>query len=121
MPRPANEISLEELYEQLPRRRQQPEMRFLGGVKRYAIRGGWLAFHNLRARGSDPGFLDLLLIRPPRLVVAELKVEGRKLTEWQTVWTLYWQTLAMLAGPHLSIEVYRWEPDDWPDIERVLA
>lgn len=101
-------------------RRRQPEKAFTSAIKRYAKRGGWLAFHNLHAQGSDPGFLDLILLRPPRLVIAEQKVEGRKTTDWQDVWIAYWQTLAMLAGPHLTIEVFVWEPADWPEIERIL-
>lgn len=102
-------------------RRRQPERYFTDRVKRYARRGGWLPFHNLHPQGSDPGFLDLTLLRAPRLVLAELKVPPNvHPTDWQEVWLAGWGTLARLAGPHLSIEVFIWTPDDWSDIERVL-
>jgi hypothetical protein len=102
------------------RRRQQPERHLTDRIKRYARRGGWLPFHPYRSEKSDPGFLDLTLIRVPRLVVAELKVGDNTLTDWQNVWRVNWEILSMLAGPHLSIEVYEWRPEDWPEIERIL-
>ena len=104
-----------------PARRRQPERYFTDQVKRYARRGGWLPYHNLHAKGSDPGFLDLLLLRVPRLVIAELKVPPNVTpSDWQEVWLAGWRTLALLSGPHLSIEVFVWTPSDWDDIERVL-
>lgn len=105
-----------------PRPRRQPERHFTDRVKRYAVRGGWLPFHCLHAKGSDPGFLDLTLLRAPRLVVAELKVPPNvKPSDWQECWLAGWRTLALLAGPHLSIEIFVWTPDSWPEIERVLV
>lgn len=121
MTRPSNLATAEDLAALQKRPNQQPERRFTDRVKRYARRGGWLPYHTHRSKGSDPGFLDLTLIRVPRLIVAELKVPPNvKLSDWQDVWTLGWQTLALLAGPHLSIEVYCWMPADWPEIEEVL-
>jgi hypothetical protein len=119
--RPSNVATPEDLAVLFKPRRQQPERRFNDRVKLYAKRGGWLPYHNLHARGSDPGFLDLTLMRPPRLVVAELKVPPNTTTDWQKVWLAYWRVLAELAGPHLTIEVYEWTPDDWPQIEAVLT
>lgn len=102
-------------------RRQQPERYFTDRIKRYARRGGWLPYHNLRPKGSDPGFLDLTLLRVPRLVVAELKVPPNVTpSEWQSAWIETWKTLALLTGPHMTIEVYLWTPDDWPEIMAVL-
>lgn len=126
MKRPANWATPEEMARVLGsaqprRRRDQPERRFTDGVKRYARRGGWLPFHNLHAKGSDPGLPDLILLRVPRLVVAELKIPPNTTTDWQDVWLTSFETLGMLAGPHLSIETYVWTPEDWPEIERVLA
>jgi hypothetical protein len=91
------------------------------GVKRYAARGGWLPYHTLRSKGSDPGFPDLILMRPPRLVIAELKVAGGTVTDWQQAWLTGFEILARLAGPHLIIEIYVWRPADWPTIEAVLS
>lgn len=111
-----------------PKRRQQRhEATFTDGIKRYAMRGLWLAYHTYRSDRSDPGFPDLILIRGNRLVVAELKVprEGRSKkealpTDWQMCWLTAFRILAMLAGPFLSIEVYVWTPEDWPNIEKIL-
>jgi hypothetical protein len=103
------------------RRRGHPEQTFTDGVKRYAIRGGWLPYHTLRSKGSDPGFPDLILMRPPRLVIAELKVAGGTVTDWQQAWLTGFEILARLAGPHLIIEIYVWRPADWPTIEAVLS
>jgi hypothetical protein len=103
------------------RRRATPEQTFTDNVKRYARRGGWLCYHTLRSKGSDPGLPDLILIRGNRLVVAELKVPPNvRYTDWQRCWLTAFEILARLAGPFLSIEVYRWTPEDYPVIERVL-
>jgi hypothetical protein len=107
------------------RPRRQPERFFTDRLKRFARRGGWLPYHTLHAKGSDPGFLDVLLIRFPRLVVAELKVPpNTSPTDWQEVWLGAWRLLAMLLtlAPWITlrIEVYVWTPSDWEEITRVL-
>lgn len=102
------------------RKRGHPEQTFTDGVKRYAIRGGFLAYHTLRSQGSDPGFPDLILLRPPRLVIAELKMPGGVFSDWQQAWLYGFEVVAQLAGPHLSVEVYRWFPEDMPRIEEIL-
>jgi hypothetical protein len=101
-------------------RRAQPERQFTDRVKRYARRGGWLPFHALRSKGSDPGFPDLILMRANRLVAAELKIPPNATTAWQECWLTGFATLGMLAGPHLSIESYVWWPDQMSEIERIL-
>lgn len=58
------------------------------------------------------GMLDLLLIRRPRVVWAELKSDRGKLTDEQ---------LTMLTELRASgQEAYLWKPKDWPTIERIL-
>lgn len=100
---------------------RHPERYFTDDVKRYARRGGWLPFHTLHAKGSDPGFPDLILLRVPRLVVAELKIPPNTTSDWQDCWLAGFASLGLLSGPHLSIETYLWTPADWPEIERVLT
>lgn len=84
---------------------------------------GWRSLHIRPARtakgwrtpvqGEGKGFPDLLLVRGQRLLAAELKVKGRKLTPEQEAW------LTALEGA--GVAVYRWTPEDWPLIEAVLV
>lgn len=117
---PANLATPEDLAQVYKRKPRQPERRFTDRCKRYARRGGWLPYHNLHAKGSDPGFPDLFLMRGNRIVIAELKVDTA-VTPWQDVWLSWWRCLALVSGPFLRIEVYVWRPADWPEIEAVLA
>jgi hypothetical protein len=93
----------------------ESEAGFLGWVRDRAAwaRPPWLAYHTLRSDGSAPGFPDLILIRPPRLVVAELKTDRGRLSKPQRTW------LDGFAACHIA-EVYLWRPADRPAIERIL-
>lgn len=65
---------------------------------------GWTAYHTHDSRHSAPGFPDLVLVRPPRIVFAELKTATGKLSEAQVHW------IALLGA--CGAEVYLWRPDD---------
>ena len=52
---------------------------------------GWKAYHSWTSIHSAPGFPDLVLARPPRLLFLELKSERGRLTPAQSEWL---QTLA---------------------------
>lgn len=55
---------------------------------------------------GNPGFPDLVLVRPPRVLFVELKSEKGKLSEHQRDW------IADLRGcPHIDVRV--WFPSDW--------
>jgi hypothetical protein len=70
--------------------------------------GRWLT----PVRGDGAGFPDLLLLRGPVLLWAELKMPGEHPTPEQEAW---------LADLHAAGEfVYLWYPCDWPGIQRVL-
>jgi hypothetical protein len=70
---------------------------------------GWrLAFTQYSLR-SPKGFPDLILLRPPRIIFAELKSETGKTTPEQDAW------LDGLRGLP-SAEVFLWRP---VDIERI--
>lgn len=58
------------------------------------------------------GLPDLILVRRPRVIFAELKAEGRYATPEQQAW------LADLVG--CNVEVYLWRPSDFDEITRVL-
>lgn len=85
---------------------------------------GWLVAHfrplmNRHGKWStamqgDPGFPDLVMARPPRLIFAELKSDKGKTSPAQDAW------LAALRG-QIDAEVYLWRPDDADYITQVLA
>ena len=60
------------------------------------------------------GFPDLVLIRPPRVIFAEMKSEKGRVTEPQREWLA---DLAACSG----VESYNWRPSHWFDIELILA
>ena len=65
----------------------------------------WLPFHVFDSRRSQPGFPDLVLARPPRLIFAELKATKGRLTPEQKRWL---ETLEAVPG----VEIYCWKPAD---------
>lgn len=89
------------------------EKHFLQAVRELAELCGWLCYHTWNSVHSPAGFPDLVLVRPPRLLFAELKTGRRKPTPAQQEW------LRQL-GDCPQVEVYLWTPDCWTEIERVL-
>ncbi len=75
---------------------------------------GWSAYHTTFALGSGRGFPDLLLIKPPRLIVAELKGPRGKLRPGQQEW------LDLFAA--CGVEAYLWTVEAWTSgaVEHVL-
>lgn len=72
--------------------------------------GSWVT-----AIAGSPGWPDLVLLRPPRLIVAELKSVKGVLSQEQALWL---NGLKLVAG----VEAYLWRPGDWTSgrIEEVL-
>ncbi len=78
---------------------------------------GWRVMHQRPARRLDgswrtaveghEGFPDLVLLRPPRLIFAELKSKKGALTQDQAIWLNSFRA----CGP--SIETHEWRPIDW--------
>jgi hypothetical protein len=66
---------------------------------------GYRSYHTKFSVGSDRGWPDLVLCRPPRLVVIELKRTGKHPTPAQDAW------LEALAA--CGIETYVFTPVDW--------
>jgi hypothetical protein len=64
-------------------------------------------------QGDGRGWPDVLLVRPPRIVVAELKVGGGRVSDDQRVWL---EQLEQCPG----VEVFTWRPKDLDVIARVL-
>lgn len=67
---------------------------------------------------GDVGWVDLVLVRGPRLIFAELKVGKNKPTPQQYAWH---QALfdARAGSPH--IEVHVWRPEQWSEILVTLS
>ncbi len=86
---------------------------FLQQVRAYARLMGFWTYHTRMSRRSDPGWPDLVLCRPPRLLFVELKREGKGATPQQAAW------LERL-GAVPCVETALWTPADWPEIEDVL-
>jgi hypothetical protein len=111
----------------------EDEESWLGWVVDYAIRVArppWRWYHTRDSRRSVPGFPDLVLVRPPRLLFVELKTERGKLTADQVAWL---EDLEMVSATFVGrawdppadplpppVEVYVWRPSDRPEIERIL-
>ena len=88
------------------------EKDFQAAVIDYAHLCGWLVYHTYDSRRSQEGFPDLVMVRPPDAIFAEMKSEGGKVTEAQSHW------LDWLAECGLIVRV--WRPSNWPDIEEML-
>lgn len=88
------------------------EAGFQDTVTEFADLCGWWWWHDNDPRRNRAGLPDLMLVRGPRLVYAELKRQGEKPSPTQV------DVLARLAAT--AAEVYLWQPSDWPDVEAVL-
>jgi hypothetical protein len=72
-------------------------------------RGRWVT----AVSGDGVGFFDLVMIRGPRTIFAELKSEKGKLSHEQNKWIV-------TAKECPGVEVYVWRPSDIKNIERTL-
>jgi VRR-NUC domain len=90
------------------------EKQFQAQVVELARISGWLTYHTFDSRRSAPGFPDLVLVRPPRLIFAELKSEVGKFRPEQRVW------LEVLKGCQ-RVEARLRRPEDWRAIETLLC
>ncbi len=76
---------------------------------------GYMTYHTWNSMRSEPGFPDLICLRDGRMIVVELKRDGKNPTTVQTAWL---DAFAMVE----AAEVYTFRPADWHDgtIEMVL-
>ena len=89
------------------------EASFQRNVIEYARLCRWKHYHTKDSRGSNPGFPDLVLVRPPRVVFLELKSEDGKVKTDQAEW---FEALRMCGGVEVSIV----RPSGWRVIEKML-
>ncbi len=106
------------LRRQQGRRREPPvktgydavtEAQFQDQVRQAALWAHWAFYHTHDSRKSDEDFPDCIMLRPPRMIVAELKIEGKDPTPGQE----FWLDLFKRCGG----ETYVWCPSD---IDRVM-
>jgi hypothetical protein len=90
------------------------EKQWLAQVRTYARTQGWLTYHTLRSVGSEPGWVDLVCLKPPVLVLTELKTTQGRLTPHQQQWLEGLQQVTTIAT-HL------WRPEHWDQVVQVLA
>ncbi len=90
------------------------ERSFQGAVVEFARLNGWLVYHTYDARRSEPGFPDLVLVRPPEVLFAELKSARGRPSDPQLRWL---NTLSCCN----TVGAALWRPADWPEIEEALA
>jgi hypothetical protein len=74
---------------------------------------GWRRYHTWLSKHSPAGFPDEVLLRGPRLVVAELKSSRGYITDTQAAWLEAWRQIP-------CAEVYLWTPSEMDEIARVL-
>ena len=89
------------------------EKEWLAQVQDLARICGWEIYHTWLSIRSAGGWPDLALVRPPRLIFAELKTDKGKIRPSQEHW------LALL-GQCPGVEVYVWRPSDLEHVRDVL-
>jgi len=82
-------------------------------VEELARLEGWIAYHTYDSRRSQPGFPDLVLVRFPRLIFAELKSEKGRVRPEQQMWL---DNLKKVR----KVGTYLWRPSDWDTIASTL-
>jgi hypothetical protein len=104
------------------------EKELRASIVRAAREFGWRVYFTWSSMHSPAGFPDLCMVRPPRLIFAELKAEKGKLSDDQEAWLA---DLRALSHPGLAmgssgepllnaIQVFIWRPADLEDAYRVL-
>jgi hypothetical protein len=89
------------------------EKAFMRQVTDLATLCHWTHYHTRDSRGSVAGFPDLVLLRPPRLIFAELKRKG----SWATLEQSHWLALLRQIS---AVEVHLWTVADWDRIVEIL-
>lgn len=93
--------------------RAMPEAALQAEILKLAELTHWLSYHTHDSRRSAAGFPDLVLAKPPRLVVWECKREGAKPSLEQRAW------LEALQACGIEARVV-W-PSSWAYIEQTLT
>ena len=84
------------------------EKELQGAVVKLARMRGWMVYHTFDSRRSQPGFPDLVLVRPPVMWAVELKSAKGVVTLAQEDWLLRFDKCR-------TIETGVWRPKHWLD------
>ena len=90
------------------------ERDFQEWLRQLARMFGWRYYHTHRSDHSAAGFPDVVMVRGPRLIFAELKVGKGTLSDGQREWM---EALRRVEGA----ETYLWYPNQRAEIEEILA
>jgi hypothetical protein len=90
------------------------EKAWLQQVRSLARANHWMTYHPLRSQGSEPGWVDLVCLKPPVLACAELKTNVGRVTPAQQQW------LDALAQVRI-VQAHVWRPSDWRQVVHVLS
>ena len=96
----------------------------------------WKYYHTWRSIHSPAGFPDCVMVKPPRLIFAELKSEKGVVSPEQQEWldlleqvgkdtkvydhVLSQDAIQALCEKGTLVEVYLWRPDDIETIAEIL-
>ncbi|MDE0004402.1 MAG: VRR-NUC domain-containing protein [Rhodospirillaceae bacterium] len=75
---------------------------------------GWRHYHTHDSRRCVPGFPDLVLVRPPRVIFAELKMQRGRVSIHQQGWL---RALSQCDG----VEAVLWRDNMWDSIVQCLT
>jgi hypothetical protein len=78
---------------------------------------GFLCYHTYRSDRSQAGFPDLVMVKPPRVIFAELKRQKGKPKPAQEMWLA---ALGQCMYEGKAIEVYLWRPGDMDALLEIL-
>lgn len=121
--------------------KRDSEAAFQQQVLQLAAFYGWRSYHTHDSRRSQPGFPDLVLVRGPDLIFAELKTDKGRIRPEQHEWLdalgavgnaisdlaleAYGATRLEGFGPPLpalpSVHAFVWRPRDFDVLHAVLA
>ena len=90
------------------------EKDFMDKLLDAAVPAGWMVYHTYDSRRSTAGFPDLVLVKPPVVVFAELKTEKGRPSQAQDEWL---EKLGLCT----DLSVHLWRPSDWDEIEERLG
>ena len=91
----------------------QTEAEFLRAITELAQYKGWWVYHTFDSRRSEPGFPDLVLIRPPQLLFIEVKSQRGKITRAQK------RCMDLLMAANQAVYIVK--PSDWDKVVVLLG